>query len=147
MLRSSFLIVLFSLFVINAGAQSCTEVGKEYANLTALFTAKGFKIKKSKETAFVSGTETNETINLTAGKEYVILLVTEKMIDQSGISILNRFGLIVVSNFKETGSDRHLVMVQYKPVASGDYTLALKTIDFLGRTVCGYWCVFERDVQ
>jgi hypothetical protein len=46
--------------------------------------------------------------------------------------------------FKETGSDRHFILVEYKPSTTADFTAAFKMIDFAGRTVCGYWTLFEK---
>lgn len=125
-------------------AQDCTLVGQEQNTLVSLFTEKGFSVKTGKEMRFASGSEVKEKLVLTGGKQYVLMMITEKMIDQSGISLLNSYGLIVSSSFKETGSDRHLILIEYKPSTTADFTAAFKMIDFAGRTVCGYWTLFEK---
>jgi hypothetical protein len=125
-------------------AQDCTQVSQEQNTLVSLFKEKGFVVKTGKEMRFISGNEVKEKLTLTGGKQYVLMMVTEKMIDQSGISLLNNFGLIVSSTFKETGNDRHLILIEYKPTTTADFTAAFKMIDFEGRTVCGFWTLFEK---
>ncbi len=125
-------------------AQDCTQVSQEQNTLVSLFKEKGFIVKTGKEMRFISGNEVKEKLTLTGGKQYVLMLITEKMIDQSGISLLNSYGLIVSSSFKETGSDRHLILIEYKASTTADFTAAFKMIDFAGRTVCGYWTLFEK---
>jgi hypothetical protein len=138
------LLTIYILVALPVFANDCAEVKKENTNLIAIFESKGFTVAEHKDMTFNSGNETNTNYHFVAGKEYVVMLLTEKFIDQSGISVLNKFGFIVASNFKETGSDRHLVMVQYKPVNDGDYSIAFKTIDFAGRNICGSWTIFSR---
>ncbi len=125
-------------------AQDCSQVSQEQNTLVSLFKEKGFLVKTSKEMRFISGNEVKEKLSLTGGKQYVLMMVTEKMIDQSGISLLNSFGFIVSSTFKETGNDRHLILIEYKPTTSADFIAAFKMIDFAGRTVCGFWTLFEK---
>lgn len=139
------LVIALTLLSFNyLQAQDCSQVSQEQNTLVSLFKEKGFIVKTGKEMRFISGNEVKEKLTLTANKQYVLLMITEKMIDQSGISLLNAYGLIVNSTFKETGSDRHLVLIEYKPTTSGDFTAAFKMIDFAGRTVCGYWTLFEK---
>jgi len=140
----SFFIVFTVLLAMSCLGQDCSRVANEYQSFVEKIEAKGFKISNFKETVFSSGDEKKIISNLESNKEYVILLITEKRIDQSGISILNKFGLVVQSNFKETGSDRHFVIIQFNPISSGLYDIIFKTIDFSGRNVCGYYAIFEK---
>jgi hypothetical protein len=137
-------LALLLLSLTSLHAQDCAQVGQEQNTLMSLFKEKGFIVKTGKEMRFMSGNEVKEKLTLTGGKQYVLMMITEKMIDQSGISLLNSFGLIVASTFKETGSDRHLILIEYKPTTTADFTAAFKMIDFAGRTVCGFWTLFEK---
>ena len=144
-MRNTILALIFMLLPLSSLlAQDCTQVSQEQNTLVSLFKEKGFVVKTGKEMRFISGNEVKEKLTLTGGKNYVLMMVTEKMIDQSGISLLNSFGLIVSSTFKETGNDRHLILIEYKPTATADFTAAFKMIDFAGRTVCGFWTLFEK---
>ncbi|MCX8478639.1 MAG: hypothetical protein ORN56_02485 [Chitinophagales bacterium] len=144
-MRNTILALIFMLLPLSSLlAQDCTQVSQEQNTLVSLFKEKGFVVKTGKEMRFISGNEVKEKLTLTGGKQYVLMMVTEKMIDQSGISLLNNFGLIVSSTFKETGNDRHLILIEYKPTTTADFTAAFKMIDFEGRTVCGFWTLFEK---
>lgn len=92
----------------------------------------------------ISTFENRFNVKFTGGKSYLIVFRTEKYIDQSSICILNNYNTVVQSAFKETGTDRHSVMLQYTPLLSGNYGMILKTVDFSGRTVCGAWMIYER---
>jgi hypothetical protein len=92
----------------------------------------------------ISTFENRLNVKLTGNKSYLIVFKTEKYIDQSSICIFNNYNIVVQSAFKETGMDRHSVMLQYTPILSGTYGVVLKTVDFSGRTVCGSWMIFER---
>ncbi len=140
LLASLILLAMFSF----VKAQDCTQVTQEQNTLVSLFVEKGFVVKTGKEMRFISGNEVKEKLSLAGNKQYVLMMVTEKMIDQSGISLLNSYGLIVSSTFKETGNDRHLILIEYKPSSTADFIAAFKMIDFAGRTVCGYWTLFEK---
>jgi hypothetical protein len=95
-------------------------------------------------TECISTFENRFNVKLIGGKSYLIIFRTEKYIDQSSICVLNNYNTVVQSAFKETGIERHSVMLQYNPIVSGTYGMILKTVDFSGRTVCGAWMIFER---
>lgn len=93
---------------------------------------------------FFSANEYREYIQLKANKDYVFVFKTEKLVDQSSLSLLNAYNVIVQSQFKETGQERNLVVMTYKPNYTGTYTLVLKTVDYSNKSVCGAWIIFEK---
>ncbi|MEY4876014.1 MAG: hypothetical protein RL708_1163 [Bacteroidota bacterium] len=108
------------------------------------FESKGYiKINGGSE-AYVSTNENRHSVELKAGKTYLILLKTEPYVDQSSISVLNSYNVVVESTFRETGKDRNSVLLQYVPNFTGKYTIVLKMVDYSERTVCGTWVILEK---
>lgn len=126
--------------------ESCdsSAPAKEIKNSIAFYGKYNYKPYLWGSTECISTFENRFNVKLIGGKNYLIVFRTEKYIDQSSICVLNNYNIVVQSAFKETGKDRHTVMLQYSPVLTGTYGMILKTVDFSGRTVCGSWMIFER---
>ena len=94
--------------------------------------------------SFFSANEYREFIDLKAGKSYIFIFKTEKLIDQTSLSLLNSYNIVVQSIFRETGQERSSIIMEYRPNFTGTYTMVLKTVDYTGRSVCGSWIVLEK---
>ena len=108
---------------------------RKYAELS-----EGFQV-------FASNSEHREDVNLKVNKRYIFIFKTDKLIDQTGLSVLNSNSLVVASMFRETGAERNSIVMQYTPNFTGTYTMVLKTVDYTGRTVCGSWIIMEKDLS
>jgi hypothetical protein len=121
-----------------------SKVKEEILKAITNFESKGYKQINGGSEEYVSTNENRHLVELKAGKTYLVILKTEPYVDQSSISVLNSYNVVVESTFRETGKDRNSVLLQYAPNFTGRYTIVLKMVDYSERTVCGSWVVLEK---
>jgi len=120
------------------------KIQREIEIARKIYETNGYKQISSGAKNFFSANEDREFVTLQANKSYIFVFKTEKLIDQTSLSLLNSYNNVVQSVFAETGAERNSIVMDYKPNFSGEYTMVLKTVDYTGRSVCGSWLVLEK---
>ena len=137
---------MFSSVHLFAQNQPCEneKISREIEAAKTFYQAKNYTLKTTGTNNFFSANEYREFVELKANKSYVFVFKTEKLIDQTSLSLLNAYNIVVQSVFRETGQERSSIILEYTPYTSGTYAMVLKTVDYTGRSVCGSWVIFEK---
>ncbi len=142
-LLNIFLFLSVHLFAQNQPCEN-EKIAREIDAAKTFYQGKNYTLLTSGSNNFFSANEYREFVELKTNKSYVFVFKTEKLIDQTSLSLLNAYNVVVQSVFKETGQERSSIILEYTPHNAGTYAMVLKTVDYTGRSVCGSWVIFEK---
>jgi hypothetical protein len=128
----------------NIGNCFSQSVTNEIKTTIANYERNGYALVKTGSEEYQSTVENKHVVQLVAGKSYLFFLKTEPYVDQSSIVLANNYGVVVQSVFRETGTERNSVMLQYSASSNGLYNASFKMVDYSGRSVCGSWLIMSR---
>jgi hypothetical protein len=158
MLRSFVILFLSFLSIASYSTAQVSEKNKDF-KCNDIIVYESFDLLKSTRSYgnydpeeewseyLTSGKIIRKRVDLDGGRQYTILLVTEKSVDASAIEIRDDMGLQLEYVFKINELDREQINLFYTPVNDGTYQIYFRVINSRQPASCTYMAILEGDLD